>query len=60
MSLPRVFSRLADYYSSESKHRIALAVRLIEPVMLILVLGWVFGVALAVILPVVEIINGIH
>jgi type II secretory pathway component PulF len=59
-SLPIVFGRLATYYSSESKHRVALALRLIEPVLLILVLAWVFGVALAVILPVVDIIDGIH
>jgi type IV pilus assembly protein PilC len=47
--LPQVFGRLADYYSAEAK-----------PVMLVLVLGWVFGVALAVVLPVVEVINEIH
>jgi type II secretory pathway component PulF len=59
-SLPSVFGRLATYYSSESKHRVAFALRLVEPVLLILVLAWVFGVALAVILPVVDIIDGIH
>lgn len=59
-SLPRVFGRLADYYALESKYRVGLALRLVEPIMLIFVLMWVFGVALAVILPVVEIINGIH
>jgi type II secretory pathway component PulF len=59
-SLPQVFNRLAIYYTSESKHRVALALQMVEPFMLILVLAWVFGVALAVILPVVEVINGIH
>jgi type II secretory pathway component PulF len=59
-ALPQVFGRLADYYASESKHRVALALRLIEPLMLVLVLAWVFGVALAVVLPVVEIVNEIH
>jgi type IV pilus assembly protein PilC len=59
-ALPQVFGRLAEYYSSESRHRVALALRLIEPAMLVLVLAWVFGVALAVVLPVVEIINEIH
>jgi len=59
-ALPEVFGRLADYYRSESKHRVALALRMIEPVMLVLVLAWVFGVALAVVLPVVEILDEIH
>jgi type II secretory pathway component PulF len=58
--LPQVFGRLADYYSSEAKHCVAVALGLIEPVMLVLVLGWVFGVALAVVLPVVEVVNEIH
>lgn len=58
--LPQVFGRLGDYYSMESKHRIALALRMIEPAMLILVLAWVLCVSLAVVLPVVEIINEIH
>ncbi len=59
-SLPQVFGRLAEYYSSESKHRVAVAVGMIEPAMLILVLVWVFGVALAVVLPVVEVVNQVH
>jgi type IV pilus assembly protein PilC len=59
-SLSQVFGRLADYYTTESKHRVALALQLIEPAVLIVVLIWVFGVALAVVLPVVEIINEIH
>jgi type IV pilus assembly protein PilC len=59
-SLPLVFGRLADYYSSEAKHRVALALAMIEPAMLVVVLFWVFGVALAVVLPVVEVINEIH
>lgn len=59
-SLPQVFSRLADYFASESKHRVGLALGLIEPVMLVIVLVWVLGVALAVVLPVVEVINEIH
>jgi type II secretory pathway component PulF len=58
--LPQVFGRLADYYATEAKHRVAVALGLIEPVMLVLVLGWVFGVALAVVLPVVEVVNEIH
>lgn len=58
--LPQVFGRLADYYASEAKHRVGVALGLIEPVMLVLVLGWVFGVALAVVLPVVEVVNEIH
>ncbi len=59
-ALPQVFGRLAEYYASESRHRVAMALRMIEPVMLLLVLTWVFGVALAVVLPVVEIVNEIH
>jgi type II secretory pathway component PulF len=59
-ALPQVFGRLADYYASESRHRVALALRMIEPVMLVLVLAWVLGVALAVVLPIVEIVNEIH
>ncbi len=59
-ALPQVFGKLADYYSVESKYRVALALRMIEPIMLALVLVWVFGVALAVVLPVVEIVNEIH
>jgi len=59
-SLPQVFGRLAEFYASESKHRVAVALRLIEPMMLVLVLAWVFGVALAVVLPVVEIVDEIH
>jgi type II secretory pathway component PulF len=59
-ALPQVFGRLADYFSTESKHRVALALGMIEPVMLVLVLAWVFGVALAVVLPVVEIVNEVH
>ncbi len=59
-ALTHVFGKLAAYYTSESRHRVALALRLIEPIMLVLVLAWVFGVALAVVLPVVEIVNEIH
>ena len=59
-ALPRVFGRLADYYTSEARHRVVLALRMVEPVMLVVVLAWVFGVALAVVLPVVEVINEIH
>jgi type II secretory pathway component PulF len=59
-SLPEVFGRLSRYYSGESKNRVGFALRMIEPLMLVLVLGWVFGVALAVILPVVEVVNEIH
>jgi len=59
-SLPEVFGRLAEYYATEAKHRVALALGLLEPVMLIGVLIWVFGVALAVVLPVVEVVNEIH
>jgi type II secretory pathway component PulF len=59
-SLPLVFGRLAEYYAAESRHRVALALGMIEPVMLVLVLAWVFGVALAVVLPVVEVVNEIH
>jgi type II secretory pathway component PulF len=58
--LPQVFGRLAGYYSAEARHRVAVALRMIEPVMLVLVLAWVFGVALAVVLPVVEVVNEIH
>jgi type IV pilus assembly protein PilC len=59
-ALPQVFGRLAAYYACEAKHRVAVALRMIEPVMLVLVLAWVFGVALAVVLPVVEVVNEIH
>jgi type II secretory pathway component PulF len=59
-ALPQVFGRLADFYRSESRHRAALALRMIEPAMLVLVLAWVFGITLAVVLPVVEVVNEIH
>jgi type II secretory pathway component PulF len=59
-SLSRVFGRLAEYYAGESRHRVAVALGMIEPLMLIFVLAWVFGIALAVVLPVVEVVNGIH
>jgi type II secretory pathway component PulF len=59
-SLPEVFARLSDYYAGESKNRVGVALRMMEPAMLIFVLAWVFGVALAVILPVVEVVNEIH
>jgi type IV pilus assembly protein PilC len=59
-TLPQVFGRLADYFASEAKHRVALALGMIEPVMLVLVLAWVFGVALAVVLPLVEVVDEIH
>jgi type IV pilus assembly protein PilC len=59
-SLSEVFGRMAEYFASEAKHRVGLALGLVEPVMLVLVLVWVFGVALAVVLPVVEVVNEIH
>ena len=55
-----MFARLSDHYAGESKNRVGLALRMMEPAMLIFVLAWVFGVALAVILPVVEVVNEIH
>jgi type II secretory pathway component PulF len=58
--LPQVFGRLAAYYATEAKHRVGVALRMIEPIMLVIVLAWVFGVALAVVLPVVEVLNEIH
>jgi type II secretory pathway component PulF len=59
-ALPQVFGRLADYYRAESRHRVAVALRMIEPAMLVVVLAWVFGITLAVVLPVVEVVNEIH
>ena len=59
-ALTQVFGKLAEYFASEAKHRVALALGMIEPVMLVFVLVWVFGVALAVVLPVVEVVNEIH
>jgi type II secretory pathway component PulF len=59
-ALAQVFGRLADFYRSESRHRVAMALRMIEPAMLLLVLAWVLGIALAVVLPVVEVVNEIH
>ncbi len=59
-ALPQVFGRLAVYFESEARHRIALALGMIEPVMLVFVLIWVFGVALAVVLPVLEVVNEIR
>jgi type II secretory pathway component PulF len=59
-NLSEVFGRLAAYYAAEARHRVGAALRLLEPLMLLLVLAGVFGVALAVVLPVVEIINEIH
>jgi type II secretory pathway component PulF len=59
-NLPAVFGRLADYYLAEARHRVGLALRLLEPALLVLVLGWVLGLTLAVVLPIVDIINEIH
>jgi type II secretory pathway component PulF len=59
-ALAQVFGRLATHYASEAKHRVGVALRMIEPVMLVVVLAWVFGVALAVVLPVVEVLDEIH
>jgi type II secretory pathway component PulF len=59
-SLAPVLGRLAAYYSGEARHRVALAIGMIEPLMLVLVLVWVLGVALAVVLPIVEVLNGIR
>jgi type II secretory pathway component PulF len=59
-ALAQVFGRLAAYYATEAKHRVGVALRMIEPIMLVIVLAWVFGVALAVVLPVVEVLNEIH
>jgi len=59
-SLTQVFGRLSEYYSSESRHRVAMALALLEPAVLVVVLLWVFGVALAVVLPIAEVVNEIH
>ena len=59
-SLTQVFGRLSEYYSSESRHRGAMALSLLETAVLVMVLLWVFGVALAVVLPVAEVVNQIH
>jgi type II secretory pathway component PulF len=59
-NLPAVFGRLADYYLAEARHRVGLALRLLEPALLVLVLIWVLGLALAVVLPVIDIIDEIH
>jgi type II secretory pathway component PulF len=59
-SLTEVFGRLSDYYASEARHRVALALAMMEPAVLSVVLIWVFGVALAVVLPVCEVVNEIH
>lgn len=59
-SLAQVFGRLAKYYSKEARHRVGAAVALIEPAMLLVVLLCVFGVALAVVLPIVEVVNQVH
>ncbi len=59
-SLTEVFGRLSEHYMSESRHRVAVALSLIEPAVLLVVLAWVLGVALAVVLPVVEVVNRIH
>ncbi len=59
-NLPAVFGRLADYYLAEARHRVGFALRLLEPVLLVMVVGWVLGLTLAVVLPVVDIINEIH
>jgi type II secretory pathway component PulF len=59
-ALGQVFGRLAAYYATEARHRVGVALRMIEPIMLVIVLAWVFGVALAVVLPVVEVLNEIR
>lgn len=59
-SLAEVFGRLSVHYSSEARHRVSFALSLIEPAILVVVLVWVFGVALAVVLPVVEVLDQVH
>ncbi len=59
-SLPEVFARLGEYYSAEAKNRVGIALGLLEPVMLIFILAWVLCIALAVVLPVVEVMNEIR
>lgn len=59
-SLPDVFDRLGEYYSVEAKNRVGIALGMLEPVMLLFVLAWVLCIALAVVLPVVEVMNEIH
>jgi type II secretory pathway component PulF len=59
-SLGVVFDRLAAHYQDEARHRVASALRLLEPLMLVGVLAVVLVVALAVVLPLVEVLNGIH
>lgn len=58
--LPQVFGRLGDYYAKEARLRIETAIKLVEPALLLLVIGVVFGTALAVILPMVDIIESLH
>lgn len=59
-SLPSVFGRLASHYSGEARHRVATALRLLEPLMLFVVLAWVFAITLAVVMPIVEVIDAIR
>ena len=59
-SLTEVFGRLSAHYNAEARHRVSFALSLIEPAILVVVLLWVFGVALAVVLPVVEVLNQVH
>jgi len=58
--LTEVFGRMADHYADEARHQVALALRLLEPALILLVLLWVAGVALAVVLPIVDVINELH
>lgn len=59
-ALAEVFGRLADFYAGEARHRVMVALGMIEPVMLVVVLLWVLGVTLAVVLPIAEVIGEIH
>ena len=58
--LGRVFRLLGEHYATSAKSQIEVALSLLEPLLLLIVVLVVFGTALAVILPLLDVISSLH
>ena len=58
--LGAVFGRLGEFYGEAARTRIDVVIKLVEPTLLMVVIGVVFGTSLAVILPMVDIVESLH
>ena len=58
--LGRVFRLLGEHYATSAKSQIEVALSLLEPLLLLVVVLVVFGTALAVILPLLDVISSLH